>query len=86
MTQTITRKTKRKAKKRSKDAKPIGTKEGGKLKPFVVGSYLTHNLSNVTSMQIMKFNSNRRYRTNISCQVIYDQNVALRNFYVLRNP
>jgi len=81
MTKTITRKTKRKAKERSKDAKPIRTKEGRKLNPLVVGSYLTHNLFNVTGMQIMKFNSNKRYGTSISCQAICDQNVALRNFY-----
>ncbi len=36
------------------------------LIPFVVGNYLTHSPSNVAYTQIMKFNSNRRSRTNIS--------------------
>jgi hypothetical protein len=38
------------------------TKEGKELVPLVVGSYLTHKPSNVTFIQIMRSNSNRRFR------------------------
>jgi hypothetical protein len=34
----------------------------------MVGSYLTHNPSNVACIQIVRFKSNRRSRINISCQ------------------
>jgi hypothetical protein len=34
----------------------------------MVRSYLTHNLSNATYMQIVRSNNNRRPRTNISCK------------------
>jgi hypothetical protein len=68
MVKTITRKKKGKAKERPKNVQPVGTKEGRKLILLVVGSYFTHNPFNVTCMQIMKSNSNRRSRTNISCQ------------------
>jgi hypothetical protein len=68
MARTITHKTKRKAKERLKDKQPTRTKEGRELIPLVVRSYFTHNPSNVTYMQIIGFNSNRRSRTNIACQ------------------
>jgi len=61
-------KDKRKAKERPKDTQRTGTKEGKELVPLVVGSYFTHNPFNVAYMQIMRSNSNRRSRTNISCQ------------------
>jgi hypothetical protein len=63
---TITRKTKGKAKERPKDAEPIGTKEGRELVPLMVGSYFTHNPYNVTCMQIVRFNNNRRFKISIS--------------------
>jgi hypothetical protein len=44
-------------------------REGRKLVPLVVGSYLTHKPSNVANMQIVKSNSNRRSRTSISRQL-----------------
>ncbi len=53
-------KAKGKAKKGQKDAQPAGTKEGKELIPLVVGNYLTHSLSNVTCMQIVRSNNNRR--------------------------
>ncbi len=70
MAGTITWKTKGKAKARPKHVPPARTKEGRDLVPLVVvvGSYLTHNLSNVACMQIVRSNSNRRSRTSISCQ------------------
>jgi hypothetical protein len=77
MVETLTRKTKGKAKKKPKDMQPTRTEEGRKLVPFVVGSYLTHSTSNVTCMQIVRFNSNRRPRTSISCQhnlLLYSKN------------
>jgi hypothetical protein len=49
MVATITQKTKEEDKKRSKDVQPAGMKEGRELIPLVVGSYLTHSPSNVTS-------------------------------------
>jgi len=68
MAGTITWKTKGQAKERPKDARPTRTEEGREIVPLVVGSYLTHNPSNVAYMQIMKSNNNRRSRTSISCQ------------------
>jgi hypothetical protein len=62
----ITLKTKGKTKERPKDMQPARTKEGRKLFPLGEGSYLTHNPSNVTCMQILRCNNNRRFRTNIS--------------------
>jgi hypothetical protein len=59
---------KRKVKKRLKDAQPTRTKEGRELVPLVIGSYFTHNPSNVANKQIMKFNSNKRSKTSISHQ------------------
>ncbi len=38
------------------------TKEGRELVPLVIRSYLTHNPFNVTFIQIMRFNSNSRFR------------------------
>jgi hypothetical protein len=54
MVKIITQKTKRKAKERSKDTELARTKEGRKLVLFMVGNYFTHNISNVTYMQIMR--------------------------------
>jgi len=58
MVGTITRETKGKA-KRSIDIE---------LVPLMVGSCLIHGPSNVACMQIMRFNTNRRSRTCITCQ------------------
>jgi hypothetical protein len=68
MVKIITQKTKKKAKERSKDTQFARTKEGGERSPFMVGTYFTHNTSNVIYMQIVKFNSYRESRTSISCQ------------------
>jgi hypothetical protein len=57
MAKTITWKTKWKAKERSKNMQPARTKEGRESVPFTVESYLTHSLSNVVSMQIVKSSS-----------------------------
>jgi hypothetical protein len=35
---------------------------------MIIGNYFTHNPSNVTYMQIVRSNSNRRLRTSITCQ------------------
>jgi hypothetical protein len=59
---------KREAKERSNNMQPIRTKEGRKLTFLTVGSYVIHNFFNVANMQIVKSNSNRRFRTNISRQ------------------
>jgi hypothetical protein len=45
-------------------------KKRKELVPLMVESYLTHDPSNVGTMQIMKFNSNGRSRTNITRQHI----------------
>jgi hypothetical protein len=50
MARTITQKTKGKAKERSTNAYPKGTKERRELDPFMVGRYFTHNPFNVTCM------------------------------------
>jgi hypothetical protein len=57
-----------KVKKRPKDEQFARTKKGRELDPLVVGSYLTHGPSNVTSMQIVRFHSNGRSRTSITRQ------------------
>jgi hypothetical protein len=54
MVGTITWETKGKAKERPAHTQPAGTKEGRELVLLVVGSYLTHNPSNVTYMKIVK--------------------------------
>jgi len=59
---TITQKTKGKAKEKSKDAQRTETKEGRELFSFMVGSYLTHSLSNVNGKQIVRSNNNRRFK------------------------
>jgi hypothetical protein len=46
---------------------PHEPKKGRELILLVVGSYFTHNPSNVTYMQIVISNSNGRSRTNITC-------------------
>jgi hypothetical protein len=65
MARTITQKNKRKAKERSKDAQLARIKEEKELVPHVVKSYLTHHLSNVAFIHIMRSNRNRRFRTSI---------------------
>jgi hypothetical protein len=68
MVGTITRKTKGKAKKRPKVVQPTSTKERKELVPLMVGSYLTHNPSNLACMQIVRSNNDRRFKTSISHQ------------------
>jgi hypothetical protein len=68
MVGTITHKTQGTAKERLKDAQPTKTKEGRELVPFMVGSYFTHNPSNVANMQIVRSNINRMFKTCISYQ------------------
>jgi hypothetical protein len=46
----------------------IGTKLGRELVPLLAGSYLTHRLSNVACMQMVRSNGNKRPTTSISCQ------------------
>jgi len=65
---TITWKKKGKAKKRPKIVQPRSTKERKELVPLMVGSYLTHNHSNLACMQIVRSNNDRRSRTSISRQ------------------
>jgi hypothetical protein len=66
MVRTITQKTKCKAKEKPKDSLPPATEERRELVSLIVGSYLTHSSSNVTCMQSVRFNNNRRSRTSIS--------------------
>jgi hypothetical protein len=68
MVKSITWKTKGKANKRSTIMQPARTKEGRKLVRVMVRSYVTHILSNVTDMQIMRFKNNKRFRTSIAHQ------------------
>jgi hypothetical protein len=73
MAGTIPHNTKGKAKARSKDTESVRTKEGKELVPLTVGSYFTHNPSNVANMQIVRSNSNKRSRTSFS----YQRNIPL---------
>jgi len=69
MVRTITHEIEKEGQERLEHKQPIGIKkERRELVPLVVGSYLTHNPSNVTYMQIMKFNNNGRSRTSICCE------------------
>jgi hypothetical protein len=45
------RRQKRKAKEKPRHKQPIGTKKMKELVPLIVGSYLTHDHSNVVDMQ-----------------------------------
>jgi hypothetical protein len=45
-----------------------GPKRRRELVSFVVGNYFTHNISNVTSMQIVRSNSSGRFKINITYQ------------------
>jgi hypothetical protein len=69
MARTITRRQKsegqRKAKRRTA---PRNQRKERELVPLEVGSYLTHGLSNVVYMQIVRSNSNKKYKTSITCQ------------------
>ncbi len=69
MAKTIPRETKtRRPKKGQETHNWKGPKRGRKPISLVVGSYFTHGLSNVTCMQIMRFNSTGRSKINITCQ------------------
>jgi hypothetical protein len=58
----------RKAKERPRRQVAQRNQRRERASPSMVGSYLTHNPSNFTCMQIMKSDSNRRSSTNISHQ------------------
>jgi hypothetical protein len=60
MVETITREIKKEGQKKVKRHNSQEQKKGRKLVPFMVGSYLTHCPSNVTCMQIVRFNNNGR--------------------------
>ncbi len=69
MVGTITRETKREDQRKVKRRPTHNNKKKRKeLVPFMVGSYFIHNPSNVTCMQIKRFNNNWRFRTRIICQ------------------
>ncbi len=63
MVRTITRETKREGQKTQNLHEPKTN-----LDPLMIGSYFTHNPSNVIYMQIVRFNSNGRSKTNITRQ------------------
>jgi hypothetical protein len=71
MAKTIIGETKkegqRKAKRR-KTCKNQKKRKGRKLVFLMVGSYFTHYPSNVACMQIVKSNSNGRFKTSITLQ------------------
>jgi hypothetical protein len=69
MAETIIGETKRKGFKLQK-TQPVKTqnKRGRELVPLAVGSYFTHNPSNVACMQIMRSNNSGRPRTSITRQ------------------
>jgi hypothetical protein len=68
MARTIPGETRKgRPKKGQKTHSPKGPKRGRELVSLRVGSYLTHNTSNVTNMQIVKFNSSGRSKTSVIC-------------------
>jgi len=68
MVETITEETKKEGQRKAKGYTTHKNQKGRELIPFVVGNYLTHNLFNVTYIQIMRYNNNGRSRINIICQ------------------
>ncbi len=65
----IPRETKRRRPKKGQETHNLkGAKRGREPVYFIVGSYLTHGPSNVTYMQIVRFNNSGRFRTSIMCQ------------------
>jgi hypothetical protein len=68
MAGTITQKTKGEAKEKPKDSQLAGIKEKRELVPLVGRGYLTHILSNVASMQIVRSDNNKMFRTSITYQ------------------
>jgi hypothetical protein len=78
MARTITKKTKREGQKTTTLEEP--KKKGGgvkKLIPLIIGSFVTHMLSNVTYMQIVRPNNNGRFTTHI----IHQLNLLFYNKY-----
>jgi len=67
MVETITEETKKEGQRKAKGCTTHKNQKGRELIPFVVGNYLTHSPFNVTYIQIMKYDSNRRSRINIIC-------------------
>jgi len=65
MAKTIIGEIKKEGQKMQNPQKP---EKGRELIPLMVGSYFTHDPSNVTCMQIVRSNSNGRSKTNIACQ------------------
>ncbi len=69
MAKTIPRETKRRRPKKGQETHNLkGPKRGREPIFLVVGSYFTHGPSNVTCMQIVRFNSIGRSKINITCQ------------------
>ncbi len=68
MVRTITRETKKEGQRKAKRHTTYMNKIKSNLILLMIGSHFTHDPSNVTCIQIMKFNSNGRFRTNITCQ------------------
>jgi hypothetical protein len=76
MVRTIKEETKREGQINAKRCMACRNQEKGReLVLLVVGSYLSHNPSIVACMQIMRFNNNGRFRTNI----IHQCNLLLYN-------
>ncbi len=57
-------------KREGQSQEEAGTKVGRELVPLMVRSYLTHNPSDVVSMQIVRSNSNRSYLTHNPSDVV----------------
>jgi hypothetical protein len=68
MAGTIRHKTKGEAKEKPKDSQLAGIKEKRELVPLVGRGYLTHSLSNIASMQIVRSDNNKMFRTSITNQ------------------
>jgi RNA recognition motif-containing protein len=65
MAGTITKETKKEGQRMHNPQEP---KKRRKQVPLMVGNYFTHSPSNVTCMQIVRYNSNERSRTSITRQ------------------
>ncbi len=68
MAKIIARETKRRRSKKGQEThNRKGPKRGRGPISLAVGSYFTHGPSNVTCMQIVRFNSTGRSKINITC-------------------
>ncbi len=76
MVEIMARETKKKDQRKAKRHNPHESKKKKELITFMVENYFTHNLFNVTCMQIMRSNNNGRLKTSIILQCNFPLSIA----------